>query len=117
MAGSSDPAFRGDPQLYNPEDMLLAALSACHMLSYLHVCATAKVVVTRYEDAAEGTMELDGKGAGRFTDVLLRPRVTVESPAMIETAEKLHARASELCFIRNSCNFPVRHAAETESET
>jgi organic hydroperoxide reductase OsmC/OhrA len=115
MAGSADPAFRGDPDLYNPEDLLLAALSACHMLSYLHVCATAKIIVTQYEDAAEGTMELDGKGGGRFTDVLLRPRVIVAAPEMIDKAERLHERASAMCFIRGSCNFPVRHAALTVS--
>ena len=112
LAGSADPAFRGDPARHNPEDLLLAALSACHMLSYLHLCATAKVIVTAYEDFAEGVMELDGSGGGRFTRAVLKPRVTVLS-ADIETAEGLHGRASALCFIRNSCNFPVLHEATT----
>ncbi|MCR9140750.1 MAG: OsmC family protein [bacterium] len=116
LAGSADPTFRGSADLHNPEDLLLAALSACHMLSYLHVCATAKIIVTQYEDSAEGTMELDGKGGGRFTDVLLRPRVIVTAPEMVERAERLHERAGEMCFIRSSCNFPVRHAALTTSE-
>jgi organic hydroperoxide reductase OsmC/OhrA len=109
ILGSSDPAFRGDPARWNPELALLAALSECHMLSYLHVCATAGVVVTGYVDAAEGTMAEDGDGGGHFTEVVLRPRVTVATPDMIDSATALHAEASAKCFIASSVNFPVHH--------
>jgi organic hydroperoxide reductase OsmC/OhrA len=109
ILGSSDPVFRGDKARWNPELELLAALSQCHMLSYLHVCATVGVVVTGYTDAAEGTMAEDADGRGRFTEVVLRPRVTVAAADMIDSATALHAEASAKCFIANSVNFPVHH--------
>ena len=101
--------FRGDPTRWNPELLLVASLSQCHMLWFLHLAAEAKVVVTEYVDEAVGTMEETPGGAGRFTSVLLRPRVTVASPEMVETAQSLHPRANELCFIAQSVNFPVHH--------
>jgi organic hydroperoxide reductase OsmC/OhrA len=109
IAGSSDAAFRGDPGRWNPEQLLTAALSQCHMLWYLHVCATAGVVVTGYSDHAVATMTEDADGGGRFTEAVLRPHVTVGSPDMIEKAVALHRDAREKCFIANSVNFPVRH--------
>jgi organic hydroperoxide reductase OsmC/OhrA len=109
ILGSADPAFRGDPARWNPEQALLAALAQCHMLSYLHVCATAGVVVTGYVDAAEGTMAEDTDGGGHFTEVVLRPRVTVAAADMVDSATALHAEASAKCFIANSVNFPVHH--------
>lgn len=109
IAGSSDPAFRGDKTRWNPELELVAALSQCHMLSYLHVCTTAGVVVTAYADAPYGLMAETVDGGGHFTEVVLRPRVTVAEPGMAEAAAKLHAEASEKCFIAGSVNFPVRH--------
>ncbi len=109
IEGSSDPAFRGDPGRWNPEQLLTAALSQCHMLSYLHLCAVAGVVVTEYTDDAYGTMTEATDGGGRFTEVVLRPRVTVSSAGMIEKATGLHASANEKCFIASSVNFPVRH--------
>jgi organic hydroperoxide reductase OsmC/OhrA len=109
ILGSSDRAFRGDPGRWNPELELLAALSQCHMLSYLHVCAVAGVVVTGYVDAAEGTMAEDENGGGRFTEAVLRPRVTVAAADMIDAAMALHEQASAKCFIAASVNFPVRH--------
>jgi organic hydroperoxide reductase OsmC/OhrA len=109
ILGSSDPAFRGDPARWNPELALLTALSECHMLSYLHVCATAGVVVTGYVDAAEGTMAEDDNGGGRFTVVTLRPQVTVATADMIDSAIALHEEASAKCFIAASVNFPVHH--------
>lgn len=110
--GSADPLFRGDPLLPNPEDWLLAALSACHMLSYLALAAKAGIVVLAYTDQAEGTMALGG-GTGRFTEVTLHPTVTVASGSALARAEALHAEAHEVCFIANSVNFPVRHAPTT----
>ena len=111
IAGSSDAAFRGDASRYNPEDMLVAALSSCHMLSYLHLCAINNIVVLAYEDRATGTMqELEG-GSGVFKRVQLNPRVTISAESDTEKAKELHHRAHELCFIANSVNFPVENAA------
>ena len=107
LEGSSDPTFRGDKTRWNPEEMLLSALSSCHMLSYLHQCADAGVTVLEYTDDASGTMELDADGAGRFTGVTLRPRVLVGDASQVTTAETLHHVAHEKCFIANSVNFPV----------
>jgi organic hydroperoxide reductase OsmC/OhrA len=110
VRGSADPHFRGDPTLYNPEEMLVVALATCHLLSYLAECARAGVHVVAYEDSAQGTMTVhDGKL--RFTDVLLRPRVTVARGADVDAAQALHGAAHAECFIANSVNFPVRHEA------
>jgi organic hydroperoxide reductase OsmC/OhrA len=108
IAGSSDPAFRGDPGRWNPEQLLVAALSQCHMLWYLHLSCEAGVLVTEYTDDAQGSMTEAADGGGRFTEVLLRPQVTVASPDMLEKAAALHEPAHEKCFIANSVNFPVR---------
>lgn len=109
IAGSSDPAFRGDPTRYNPEELLLASLSSCHMLWYLHLCAEAGIIVTAYSDSATGIMTETANGSGRFTEVTLYPVVTVTESTMIETANDLHKKANELCYIANSCNFPIHH--------
>ncbi|GAA2105009.1 OsmC family protein [Microlunatus panaciterrae] len=109
IEGSSDKPFRGDPTRWNPEELLLVALSQCHLLSYLHVAVTVGVVVTDYADDAVGTMTEDGRGGGAFTEVTLRPRVTVAAQDMVEAARGAHERANELCFIARSVNFPVHH--------
>jgi len=109
IAASSDPAFRGDPGRWNPELELTAALSQFHMLWFLHLCADAGVTVTSYADDARGRMAEDADGGGRFTEVVLRPRVTVSSAGMIEAATALHAEAHAKCFIASSVSFPVRH--------
>lgn len=111
LAASADRPFRGDPAKWNPEDLLLAALSECHLLSYLYACVQAGVVVVSYEDDATGTMAEDGRGGGAFTDVLLRPTVVVAEASMIAAAEAAHAQAHAQCFIARSVNFPVRHEA------
>lgn len=108
IAGSSDPSFRGDPSRWNPEQLLVGALSQCHMLSYLHQCAVHGVVVTGYLDRATGTMAESGYG-GHFTEVVLHPEVTVADSAMVADAERLHTDAHHACFIASSVNFPVRH--------
>lgn len=108
IAGSSDPHFRGDASRYNPEELLVAALSACHMLYYLHLCADAKIVVTDYTDSATGKMIETPDGGGHFTEVVLRPRVRISKESDTEKAGEIHHRAHELCFIANSVNFPVR---------
>jgi organic hydroperoxide reductase OsmC/OhrA len=108
ITGSSDPAFRGDMRRYNPEDMLVASLSACHMLWYLHLAAVNKVVVLDYKDSATGTMEESANGGGRFIEVTLHPVITVTHDSPLDTARELHHQAHEKCFIANSVNFPVR---------
>lgn len=109
ILGSSDPAFRGDKTRHNPEDLLVSSLSACHMLSYLHLCAVNGVTVVEYSDNAEGIMQETADGGGHFTEVILRPAVVITDAAQIDKANELHKDAHRLCFIANSCNFPVRH--------
>jgi organic hydroperoxide reductase OsmC/OhrA len=109
LLGSADRTFHGDRDRWNPEQLLLASLSQCHMLSYLHVCVQEGVVVTEYVDRAAGSMRTEADGSGRFTEVVLRPEVTVTSESMAAAATKAHERAHELCFIANSVSFPVRH--------
>ncbi|MGX1791468.1 OsmC family protein [Microbacterium sp. NPDC055312] len=111
LLASADKPFRGDPARWNPEDLLVAALSECHLLSYLHACVTAGVVVTAYLDEATGVMREDGRGAGAFAEVTLRPRVRVADESMLEAAQQAHHTAHEWCFIANSVNFPVHHEA------
>jgi organic hydroperoxide reductase OsmC/OhrA len=111
LLASADRPFRGDPGRWNPEDMLIAALAECHLLSYLHACVTAGVVVTSYRDEATGVMREDGRGGGAFAEVVLHPQVTVADASMIEAAEQAHHQAHDWCFIANSVNFPVRHEA------
>jgi len=105
LAGSSDPAFRGDASRYNPEQLLVAALSSCHMLWYLHLCAVNGIVVHDYRDEAQGEMTEEASGAGRFTRVVLRPRVRLSGDAV--KARALHAEAHGYCFIARSVNFPI----------
>jgi len=114
ISGSSDVAFRGDRTRYNPEEMLVAALSSCHMLWYLHLCATAGIVVTAYSDRAAGTMVENQSGAGRFSKVTLRPRVTITDGTRSAEAIALHARAHAMCFVATSVNFPVEHEPVVE---
>ncbi|WP_107771845.1 OsmC family protein [Nocardioides sediminis] len=108
LEGSADPTFRGDASRWNPEELLVAALAQCHLLSYLHMAVTHGVVVTAYTDSPVGTMAQVGVG-GRFTRVLLRPVVTVADRSQVEVATRIHAEASEACFIAASVNFPVDH--------
>ncbi len=105
---SADPAFRGDAERWNPEELLVAALAECHLLSYLHVAVMHDVVVVDYRDSPVGTMVQEGIG-GRFTRVLLRPQVRVARADMVETATLIHAEAASACFIASSVNFPVDH--------
>ena len=108
IAGSSDPAFRGDPTRWNPEDLLLASVSACHQLWYLHLCADAGIAVQTYEDAAEAVMvEGDASMGGHFTRFVLRPRVTVRADDDLELAHRLHEAAHAQCFVANSLKTPV----------
>ena len=114
ILASADTPFRGDADRWNPEQLLLAALAQCHLLSYLHVAVKNGVVVTGYTDDAVGSMLQEGE-SGRFTSVTLRPRVTVAEESMVAIAQTLHAEASRLCFIANSVNFPVAHEPEASA--
>lgn len=107
IVGSSDPTFRGDKTKYNPEELLVSSISACHMLWYLHLCAEASVVVTHYLDQAVGTMLETEDGSGRFAEVVLKPAVTIAPSSDKRQAEKLHEQAHHFCFIANSMNFPI----------
>ncbi len=113
IAASSDPAFRGDPTRYNPEDLLVASLSACHMLWYLHLCSVNGISVEDYRDAASGTMAVAEDGSGEFAGVILRPRVTVAAGSDAEKAAALHAEAHRYCFIARSVRFPVEIRPDT----
>lgn len=109
ILASSDPAFRGDNTKYNPEELLVASLSSCHMLWYLHFCAVNGVIVEEYIDNAEGTLTETRTGSGSFSEVILNPVVTVKEESMIEKAIELHKKANKYCFIANSVNFEVKH--------
>ena len=113
IAGSADPAFRGNPSRWNPEQLLLAAAAQCHMLSYLHQAAVNGVVVTRYVDHPTAVMTEDGDGGGAFTEITLHPVVSVTDEAMVELAGSLHPAASRGCFVASSLSVPVRHEATT----
>ncbi|MBC7724404.1 MAG: OsmC family protein [Burkholderiaceae bacterium] len=120
IAGSSARVFHGDSGRWNPEEMLIAALSQCHLLSYLHVATNHGVVVTAYTDAATGSMVQDDAGGGRFTLVTLHPLVTISAPTseadvaeLMQLATDLHEEAATRCFIAASVNFPVLHEPRT----
>ena len=115
LRGSSDPAFRGDPTRWNPEQLQVAAVAQCHMLTYLSLAAEAGVVVTAYADKPEGTMRENRDGSGEFVSVTLRPHVTVAPGSDEKTAQELHDRVGDLCFIARSVNFPIGHEPTVET--
>jgi organic hydroperoxide reductase OsmC/OhrA len=94
--------------MYNPEEYLLASVSACHMLFYLALCASRDVAVLSYQDEASGKLALQPDGGGRFEEIVLRPQVTLAEGSDEALARRLHEVAHEHCFIANSCNFPIR---------
>lgn len=112
---SAAKAFKGDAALYNPEDMLLSSLVSCHMMSYLYVCAQNGIEVLTYTDDAVATLEVNDDGSGSFKEVTLTPKVIIAQADRIEEALALHKKANELCFIANSCNFPILHNATCEA--
>ncbi len=114
---SSDPAFMGDPTKHNPEELLLASVSSCHMLWYLHLCSVAKINVTSYEDNPTGAMVETTDGGGHFSEITLHPKVGLLDPSQSEKAHELHHKANKLCFIANSCNFPIHHKATYHAGT
>ena len=106
IPASSDPAFRGDRTRYNPEELLVASVSSCHMLWYLHLCADSGIVVREYVDSPVGKMVEMNEG-GRFKEVVLYPVVKVSAGANTQIALQLHEKAHHLCYVANSVNFPV----------
>jgi len=112
IAGSSDPKFRGDAKRYNPEELFLSSISACHMLWYLHLASVNGVTVLEYVDRAEGTMAEDVDGAGHFTSVTLRPRIVIAQADKVGRAEKMHQEAGKKCFIANSISVPISYGGE-----
>ena len=117
LDGSADPTFGGDPKLHNPEELLLAALATCHMLSYFALCSLKGIAVTSYRDRPEGTMARGADGRTRFTSVMLHPQVTIADAAKLELARSLHHSAHEECFIANSVNFLVENAATVTADS
>ena len=109
ISASSDPTFRGDRMRYNPEELFVSSISSCHMLWYLHLCSEAGIIVIDYSDNATGIMREAQDGSGKFIEVTLHPAVIVSDASMIEKANALHHNAHEMCFIANSCNFPILH--------
>ncbi|HEY6327463.1 MAG TPA: OsmC family protein [Candidatus Cybelea sp.] len=116
IPASSDPSFRGDRTRYNPEELLVASLSSCHMLWYLHLCSINGIAVLDYRDRATGTMREEGDGAGRFVGAELRPQVTVAPDCDRVRALALHEEAHRLCFVARSVNFPVEVRADIRAD-
>jgi organic hydroperoxide reductase OsmC/OhrA len=112
---SAAKSFKGDPALFNPEDLLLSSLVSCHLMSYLYVCSQKGIEILSYSDHAEATLEVFEDGSGRFIEVQLNPRVIIANADQIKEATDLHKKANQLCFIANSCNFPVLHHAICET--
>jgi organic hydroperoxide reductase OsmC/OhrA len=116
LAVSAAKAFKGDSTLYNPEDLLLSSLVSCHMMSYLYVCAQHQIEIVSYTDQAKAILETYADGSGKIIEVILNPTVVVKDSATIDQAISLHKEANKLCFIANSCNFPVQHHAHCIAE-
>lgn len=106
---SAAKTFKGDPALYNPEELLLGSVVSCHMMSYLYVCQQNGIDVLSYTDEAEATLEVLADGSGRFIEIKLNPKVCIGNKEKIAEALSLHKKANQLCFIANSCNFPIVH--------
>jgi organic hydroperoxide reductase OsmC/OhrA len=109
ILGSADAEFRGDKTKHNPEELLLASVSSCHMLWYLHLCAENNIIVTDYIDNATAILEETTNGNGKFASITLNPTVTITDKIMVDQAKELHKKANEFCFVANSLNIKVDH--------
>tara|TARA_B100000508_G_C11456064_1_gene276798 strand:- start:1118 stop:1591 length:474 start_codon:yes stop_codon:yes gene_type:complete len=107
ILGSSDSSFSGDSKRYNPEELMIASISSCHMLWYLRLCSDHQIIVTDYYDEAEGVLDIKSGGKGKITSVTLKPIVTIANKSVEQLAVDMHKKAHEECFIANSCNFPI----------
>lgn len=103
---SSDPAFVGDAELANPEQLLLAAASSCQLLSFLAITARSPIDVLAYEDEAEAIMPADTKPM-RITEISLRPRISLAAGSDADRARRLVDRAHDGCFIANTLNAAI----------
>lgn len=117
LAVSAAKAFRGDDSCYNPEDLMLSALASCHMMSYLYVCAQNGIEILEYTDTAEAFLEVNSSGSGFFNRAILKPVVSIKEASKKELAMQLHEKAHQLCFIANSCNFPIEIQSKIEIKT
>ena len=116
IKGSSDPAFRGYASKYNPEELLLASLSSCHILRFLHLCSANGIVVTAYVDEPSGIMIENEDGSGKLKEVILKPIVTINDEKSLGKLNYIHVEANRFCFIPNSVNFPVRHFPKAKAD-
>ncbi|HEX4044742.1 MAG TPA: OsmC family protein [Gammaproteobacteria bacterium] len=107
ILGSADKMFRGDPNLYNPEDLFISTIASCHLLWYLHLCAEKSIHIMSYIDEASGHLKINADGSGQFNEITLHPQVIIANKQHIELATQLHEQAHKKCFIANSVNFPV----------
>ena len=113
---SAAKSFKGDPALLNPEDLLLSSVTSCHMMSYLYCCSINDIEVVSYTDTSEAVLEVNPDGSGKITKIILQPHVIIKDQTKLKLAEDLHKKANQLCFIANSCNFPVEHLATIKIE-
>ena len=104
---SAAAVYRGDPTKGDPEDMFVAALSSCHMLSFLAIAAKKRITVLSYDDDASGWLEKEG-GKLWMTRVVLRPRIVFEGAPDAATVDQMHHMAHEQCFIANSVKTDVK---------
>jgi len=109
ILGSSDSSFKGEKSRYNPEELFLSSIMSCHMLWYLHLCASEGIVVTEYIDEATAVLIENRDGSGYFKEVKLNPVITIENDDLTDKAHQLHQKANNMCFIANSCNFKIEH--------
>ncbi|MFN1835699.1 OsmC family protein [Balneola sp. MJW-20] len=112
IRASSDPAYLGDPTLYNPEELFVISVSSCHMLWYLHLCSDSNIIVENYQDKAVGILKEDGERGGKFTSIVLKPKILVRNGSDLALAMELHDKAHEKCFIANSCKVVITIEAE-----
>lgn len=109
ITGSADATFHGDPLLYNPEELLLSALSSCHMMSFFYLCSTKKIMIESYNDQPLGKLQINPNGSGQFKEVVLQPKIKVKTPQDTKTIAQLFSLANDYCFIARSCNFKITH--------
>jgi organic hydroperoxide reductase OsmC/OhrA len=113
---SADSIFRGDPSKLNPEEMLLSAISSCHMLWFLHECADHGIKLIEYTDTPEAVLEIVPGNGGRFTEATLTPEIVLESFDGKINILELYELAAKKCFIANSCNFPIKINSKTRNK-
>ncbi|MGB3414146.1 MAG: OsmC family protein [Microbacteriaceae bacterium] len=112
LPGSAAPEFRGDADRYNPEQLLVAAIAQCHMMTYFYLAVQNGIVVTEYRDTATGFLRLHPDGSGEIDRVIVRPRVTLAAGTDLELALSLHDEVGKYCFIARSVNCEIVHEVQ-----